>query len=496
MTTKTRQLQAILRQDFFSFIQRVFASVVPGIEFVSGWHIEAIAHELVRAYRVERGRLIITMPPRHLKSIAASVALPAWILGHDPTARIVCVSYSNELAIKHALDTRAVMQSDWYRACFPNTRLDPRRNTQTEVATTRRGGRLATSVGGTLTGRGGNIVIIDDPHKADEALSDTKRESVHEWFQSTLLSRLDSKQTGTIIVIQQRLHEDDLAGRLLARGGGWTHLNLPAIAETDEWIDLGEGRRHQRQVGEPLDATREPLEILATMQIDMGSHAFAAQYQQRPTPRGGGLIKIEWFGRYEKWPVIGEYTRVTQSWDTAFKGSEVNDPSVCLTFVEVENDYSLIDAFRERLEFPGLKRAVVRLAKKYRASRVLIEDAGSGTSLLQELRRESTLNLIARKPETDKIIRAERASALIEAGRISLPEEASWLADFEYEIASFPKGRYDDQVDALSQFVNWRREHLGNGESACMAFPSELDQYDGSLTRSLTSDYDGNLNEA
>lgn len=458
MNREVQQLYAILRQDLFSFVHRSFMSVVPGAVFVPSWHIEAIAHQLTRCYLGEINRLIITVPPRHLKSIAASVAFPAWLLGHDPTQRIICASYNTELAIKHALDARAVMSSDWYRTCFARTRLDPKKNTQTELMTTRRGSRLATSVGGTLTGRGGGFVIIDDAHKADEALSETRREAVLDWYRNTLLSRLDSKQTGTIIVIQQRLHEDDLVGYLLGHDT-WTHLNLPAIAESEERITLGQGRIHVRHPDEPLDAIREPLPVLEEIKTAMGSYVFAAQYQQRPTPLGGGMLKREWFPRYSTPPQIGDYTKVIQSWDTAYKGNEVNDPSVCLTFVMVENDYYLVDVYRERVEYPDLKRAVIERAKRYRATHVLVEDTGSGMSLLQDLRRDSGLPLIDRKAEGDKTIRAAWASALIEAGRVFLPDGAPWLADFEHEVVTFPNGRHDDQVDALSQFVNWIDNH-------------------------------------
>lgn len=461
MNAETCAIYAVLRQDFASFIRKTFGTVVPGREFVPNWHIDAIAYELTRCYLGETRRLIITVPPRYLKSIAASVAFPAWMLGHDPTSQIICASYNTELAVKHALDTRAVMMTEWYRECFGQTRLDPHRNTQTELTTTRRGTRMATSVGGTLTGRGGQFVIIDDPHKADEALSETKRQMVKDWFRNSVLSRLDSKQDGCIIVIQQRLHEDDLAGLLLA-DKGWRHLNLPAIAEAEEHIAVGANRIRVRQSGEPLDAVREPLDVLDEMKRAMGSHVFAAQYQQRPTPLGGGLLKREWFKRYSILPRTTEYTPVIQTWDTAMKGEETNDPSVCLTFVEVDNCHYLIDVYRKRVEYPDLKRAVVDQARRHKATRILIEDAGSGTVLLQDLRRETRLPLIACKPEGDKIIRASTASAQIEAGRLYLPEEAPWLADFEHEVVTFPNGRHDDQVDALSQFINWSRNRISS----------------------------------
>jgi len=182
-------------------------------------------------------RLIITIPPRSLKSISASVAFPAWILGKKPSKKIICISYSQDLGNKHALDTRVVMTSDWYQNCFPNTKIHPSKNMVSDFMTTQQGFRLTTSISGTLTGRGGNIIIIDDPHKAQEADSDIIRQGVIDSYTNSIFSRLDHKKEDVIIVIQQRLHEDDLAGHLL-NSGGWVHLNLPAIAEAKQVISI------------------------------------------------------------------------------------------------------------------------------------------------------------------------------------------------------------------------------------------------------------------
>jgi hypothetical protein len=252
-------LRAVLRQDLSSFIQKSFHTVAGGIPYAHNWHIDALAYHLTQVLEGRLKRLIVTMPPRHLKSIAASVAFPAWALGHDPSLRILCISYAQELSLKHALDCRTVMESEWYKQIFPLTRIHPDRNTQLEVMTTRRGFRLATSVGGTLTGRGGNIIILDDPHKPEEVLSDTRREAVKNWVGSTLYSRLDDKAEDAIILIQQRLHEDDLAGHFLGQGG-WTHLNLPAIAEERQQIAIAEGVSHVRTPGDVLHAGRESAE--------------------------------------------------------------------------------------------------------------------------------------------------------------------------------------------------------------------------------------------
>ena len=196
--------------------------------------------------------------------------------------------------------------------------------------TTCKGTRLATSIGGTLTGRGGDIIIIDDAHKPDESLSDVKRQTVIDWFSNTLMSRLNDKKEGVIIVIQQRVHEEDLAGYLLEQGG-WTHLNLPAIAEDNQIIPIGENLAHYRKKGEPLHEAREPLEVLAKLKANMGSYAFAAQYQQTPAPIGGGIIKTAWFRYYDHAPRYQQNDRIYQSWDTASKDGELNDYSVCTT---------------------------------------------------------------------------------------------------------------------------------------------------------------------
>ena len=224
--------------------------------------------------------------PRTLKSITASVALPAFALGHEPSRRIICVSYSADLAKKHANDFRAILQSDWYKRTFFDARIGHFKNSETEIELTARGFRLATSVCGTLTGRGGDIVVIDDPLKPDDALSEPRRSAANQWFTNTLLSRLDDKRTGAIIVVMQRVHIDDLTGFLVSQSDEWNVLSLPAIAETDEDIPIWGGRTHHRSEGEVL-SQREPRQISDSIKLQIGSDAFSAQYQQSPAPPGG-----------------------------------------------------------------------------------------------------------------------------------------------------------------------------------------------------------------
>ena len=191
MNADPQVVAAILRSDLYSFVQAIFPLVSPGDPFAGNWHIEAIAYQLSRVLKGEVKRLIITVPPRSLKSICASVAFPAFVLGHDPRRRIICVSYSEALARKHANDCRAVMRSTLYNRLFPNTRISPTKDTELEFATTLGGNRLTTSTCGTLTGRGGNLIIIDDPMKPQDAVSEAARESTKQWYANTLLTRLD-----------------------------------------------------------------------------------------------------------------------------------------------------------------------------------------------------------------------------------------------------------------------------------------------------------------
>ena len=280
-----RVLRALLRSNFTAFVRKVFATLELGQSYVPNWHLKAIAYQLERVRRGEIKRLIINMPPRSLKSMTASVAFPAFVLGHDPARRIICVSYSGDLAKKHANDFRAVLEAPWYQELFERTRIG-QKNLEAEIELTARGFRLATSVGGTLTGRGGDLIIIDDPLKPDDAYSEARRNAANEWFKNTLLSRLDDKRTGAIIIVMQRVHMDDLTGFVTSQSDEWEVLNLPAIAEVDEKIPISETEVHRRRVGEALSPVREPLSVLQNMKVQLGSDAFSAQYQQMPVPPG------------------------------------------------------------------------------------------------------------------------------------------------------------------------------------------------------------------
>ena len=442
------EYDTLLRQDFVTFAARCFHDLNPQTTLAISWHIEIIAAKLAAVRQGKIRRLIINLPPRHLKSLLTSIAFPAWCLGHDPSAQILCVSYAQDLADKLARDCRGIMTGPWYRRIFP-TRLAAQRQAVQEFVTTRQGYRLATSNGGVLTGRGADIILIDDPLKPEEALSATQRRAANDWFDSTLYSRQNDKQHGAIVIVMQRLHEDDLVGHVLGQEP-WEVVSFPAIAEEDEAhaIETIWGRRSfTRDRGEALHPAREPLATLDHIRRTIGEYNFAGQYQQSPAPLGGGLVKADWFKRYSERDKPERFERIVQSWDTANKATELSDYSVCTTWGINGRNLYLLGLLRRRLEYPSLKRAVREQQRLYNANVVLIEDKASGTQLIQELIVDGCHGVTRYKPEGDKIMRLHAQTAMIENGFVYLPETAPWLAEYLHEITTFPKGKHDDQVE-------------------------------------------------
>src|SRR5437879_846096 len=457
------EYDAILRSDFGFFAQRCFCQLNPQITLATTWHLEVIAAKLTAVREAKIRRLIINVAPRNLKSLLASIAFPAWCLGHDPSAQILCVSYAQDLADKLARDCRSIMMSPWYRQIFP-TRLAQHRQAVQEFITTRQGYRLATSTGGVLTGRGADIILIDDPLKPEEALSDAQRKAANEWYDHTLYSRLNDKRHGAIVIIMQRLHEDDLVGHVLAQEG-WEILSFPAIAEADEVHRIetiwGEQCFRRRQ-GEALHPDREPLDTLDRIRRTIGEYNFAGQYQQSPAPLGGGLVKAEWFKRYRENERPERFDRIVQSWDTANKATELSDFSVCTTWGVKGKDLFLLAVFRRRLEYPALKRAVREQLSLFGANEVLIEDKASGTQLIQELIADGCHGVTRYQPTTDKIMRLNSQTGVIENGFVHIPETAPWLAEYLHEMTVFPNGKHDDQVDSTAQFLDWSNKPFPN----------------------------------
>jgi predicted phage terminase large subunit-like protein len=449
------EFDALTRISLALFVERVFAELNPGEPFLNNWHIHLIVQHLETARAGKILRLAVNIPPRNLKSIIVSVAYVAWLLGHDPTTKIICASYNEDLAVRLGRMCLQVMQAEWYRALFPRTHLASDRPSAQSFETTVGGYRVAASVGGTLVGLGADYLILDDPTKPEEAASDAWRRFANEWFSQSAVTRLNDKRRGRIILIMQRLHEEDLTGYVVAQGG-WTHVSLPAIAQEDEThaITTPFGLvRHRRRAGEALHPDREPIEELAKLRTSMGSAFFSAQYLQSPTPPGGGRVKIGWFPRFDL-KQLPNFDWVVQSWDTAVSSKELSSYSVCTTWGVLAKKAYLIHVYRQRVEFPDLRRAVIFQARAFGARTVLIEDAASGASLLQDLRQELS-SVRGCKPTGEKIFRMDGQTAHIENGAVYLPSDAPWLPDLEHELEMFPNGRYADQVDSISQALDF-----------------------------------------
>jgi len=445
---------ALLRSDFESFLHRCFRTLNPGATYLPNWHIKAIARQLERIQNGETNRLIINMPPRYLKSLTVSVILPAFLLGHNPRMKIFGVSYSNDLSAKHAADFRAIVRSDWYQKVFPSMQVA--RVADSDVFTTKRGFRRSTSVSATLTGLGGDMIILDDPQKPVDAQSDTLRNSLNQWFTNTLLSRLDNKATGVIILVMQRVHLQDLTGFLLDNSQDWTVLSLPAIAEVDEKIDVGKDRYHERRAGHALHPQYETISTLEKLRTQMGSAIFSAQYQQSPVPDGGAMIKRDWLRYYDQLPERGYRTKLIHSWDTAAKVGSQNDWSVCTTWLLIDNFFYLLDLVRGRYEYPQLRATAIALAQRDEPLKILIEDTSTGIALAQELHQSGIYTVKPVPVERDKLGRLFVHQAKFEGGLVLFPRKAPFLSQLEAELLTFPQGKHDDQVDSLSQALSYK----------------------------------------
>jgi predicted phage terminase large subunit-like protein len=445
--------------NFKNFIFDCFAATNPSTEYIHNWHVDLLAEYLDAVEAGDLKRLIINIPPRSMKSTIVTVAWPAWLLGQNPANRIIAASYSQSLATKHSLDTRLIIESDWYKEIYPKTKLVADQNQKNKFVTTKRGFRMATSVGGTITGDGGNFLIIDDPHNPKNIFSENVRKSTLNWYDQVFSSRLDDKKKGVILLVMQRLHQDDLTGYLLAKKSSeWENIIIPAIADRKIIYDLAPYKKKRKYFYEQddiLNNKRDTKSEILAFKEEVGSFVFSAQYMQNPIPEGGGMIGKDWFLRYNIKPE--NLQNIAASWDTGIKSGKNNDYTVCTIWGEGENAYYLLDIFRGKFDYPELKRSVKNISEKWQAESVLIEDKGSGQSLIQDLKRETKLPIIPIIPKIDKISRVASISAIIESGKVYIPSQADWMIDFESEVFAFPYVNHDDQVDSLSQYLNWAK---------------------------------------
>ncbi len=419
---------AIFREDFMTFAYAAFAVLYPTSTLSFEWFHEAVAAVLAIVGTGQRVRHIINAPPRSLKSFLVSSAWPAFKLGHHPSFQILCASYSQDLANTFSADCRRLMESSFYHNLFP-TRLA--KSTEDELRTSAGGFRIAKSVNSTLTGLGGDALIIDDPLSANDIWSEPARNNANEWFTRNLMQRLNDKAKGDIIVVMQRLHQDDLTGHLLQKGG-WEHLVLPAIALKDMAVWLGD-RDHLWRVGEPLQ-TREGLDLLAELKVQIGAETFNAQHLQEPLPETGNLLDPAWLKWYEQAPIRQPGDQFVQSWDTAHKSGPTNDYSVCITFlIRNNNHYYVLDVFRKQMDFTQLCDAAQAQARTHQPDAVLIEEHASDTPLIVECKRRGMATVIGRRPNKDKRTRMAGETPKLQAGSLILPKAAPWLGEFRVE---------------------------------------------------------------
>lgn len=456
MVAQTDLTKALARQHFILFVIRAFRELYPDQELVPSEYLHAMTHSLQQVAESNLRRLIINIAPRHLKSFCTSVALPAWLLGRDQTIKVIVVSYSAVLAKDLTRLYRRLVATPYYQSLFPKVKIA--QSTDLETHLTAGGFRVAVSLDGSLTGRGGDLIIIDDPQNAGDMGTPVGRDRFKVVYDDALYSRLDNKRTGRIVLVTQRLHEDDSTAHLLTKAEAWQHLKLPVVAQAPDTIVIGPDRTWRRKQGDLLVPHRETAAMLEQIRHDIGPANFAAQYLQEPVPAAGTLFRLERIQRYSTLPDREDFEHIVQSWDTAYTPEALSDYSVCTTWGYYRNQWYLLDVYRAKLEFPELKARVIALRLRYRATRVIIERAGAGLSLLQQLNQESRFRgpspWAAYQPRLDKVSRASGTLGKIEEGRILLPEQAPWLPDFLKELRAFPNGRHDDQVDSMVQFID------------------------------------------
>jgi len=414
-------------------------------------HLEAID-------RGEEPRSIIVMPPRHSKSETVSKLFPAWSLGRRPDLQIISIGYSQELADDVGRRVRNHIDDPRHEAIFPSSRLSSDSAAAHRFATTAGGNFFAIGRGGSITGRGADILIVDDLFKdGDEARSSNLRRSIRQWFAETVMTRL--LPGAAVILVGTRWHSDDLIGSLLREhpDAGWKVLSFPAIAEHDESF---------RKEGDALWPEMYSLSYFEEQRALLGAAGFSALFQQRPVLEEGAIFKAEQFLFYEGEPAGLE--RIVLSFDTAFKSGADNDYSACTVWGEKANKYYLLYAWRGKLEYPELKKIVVALVRQWRSSATLVEDSASGQPLIQELKQDPELRIVPVRPTGDKISRAHSITPLIELGAVLLPGPNPMSGMFLEEHLAFPNGSHDDLVDTTTQALTYLRDTRTGGVTLAM----------------------------
>lgn len=471
------EITAAERLTLRDFMRQAWPILEPSTLYTHSWHIDAISDHLTAVTQGQIRRLLINMPPRHMKSLAISVFWPTWSWIEQPELRWLFASYALSLSKRDSLKCRRLIESPWFQERWGSVfQLTGDQNEKLRFENDHTGYRLATSVGGTATGEGGDIVVIDDPHNANEAESGTIRESVIEWFSGTMSTRLNDPKLGRMVTVMQRVHERDVSGHILEQGG-WEHLCLPAEYEpkTQVYVTSLGFQDPRTEAGELLWPERFGRAEIDSLKKSLGSYRAAGQLQQRPAPADGGIFKRHWW-RFWQWhgqdlspvtvrladnslfecPVVtlpDNFEEQLQSWDLAFKDTKTSAFVVGQVWAKKDADKFLLDQTREKLSFPKTIEAIVNLSAKWpKATAKLIEDRANGPAVIQTLQNKLA-GLIAIEPDGSKEARAHAVSPQVESGNVYLPHPliAPWVDDLMAECGAFPNSAYKDQVDALCQ---------------------------------------------
>ncbi len=458
-------LDVLIKYDFRYFVRRVFFELNPSKELDWNWHLDYLCWlaictmppQLNPLGQNKLKRLLINVPPRSLKSETFSVAYTCFLQGHVPSEQMLVASYAASLARDLHQKARQVMESDWYQRLFPATRLQF--STKTEWKTTQNGHRQTVTVGGTTTGLGGDYLIADDIMSADIARSDAERKTANDWFSATFSNRLNNPKNGVIIVIMQRLHQEDTTGYITSLPNAqWHHITLPVKFTSYQMLTFYDQLK-EIYPDDLLFPKRWDDETLSQIQGTMLPTEFAGQYMQTPVPAGGTILPVDKFELHTDAEVPPLHLcTIVQSWDTASKANHKNDYSVCTTWAYTPEMSYLLDIQRVKKEYPQLKEFAFSHARTWNPHTILIEDKNTGTTLLQDFKQNTQAPIKPILPKDKKEVRAERVAPLIDAGNVSLQKDDPHLADFLMECAYFPNGKNDDMVDTMTQYLDWVRE--------------------------------------
>lgn len=429
-------------KDIWRFFPHSYAKIASGHKWKCYNHLQYLAQKISTKIALGGGRFIVDMPPRHGKTEFISKWLPAWYLDNFPDKNIILTSYGDDLASGFGRWVRNHFENNPYT----RTKLRPDSQAANRFDTTSGGSMITAGVGGSITGRGGHLLICDDPIKNwEEASSTIYRQRLKDWFDTTFYTR--QEPGASIILLMTRWHHDDLAGYLINdHNDDWELISLPALAEEND--PLG------RQVGDALCPERYDEVALERIKNGIPDQHWLSLYQQRPTKEGGEIFKRDWWKYYDEPPK--HFTHIAQFWDTAQKPGITNDYTVCATWGKTNQGFYLLEIFRKKMEAPDIEQALIQQFNKWRPHVVSVEDKSSGSSIIQYARRSTTIPIVPYDPRSkDKETRAINATPAIRSGNCFLPRNAPWLSDFLIEHEQFPSAKHDDQVDTTSQMVEY-----------------------------------------